>query len=317
MTLFIGRCTESTIELGADGLSISTALAGQPGRTTLQKVFPAPDRPIAIAHVGTNVLRIDGHNRSFGSVADEFFRSIRGRPSLSMKDVAELFAKQHACKQLSPDVVIRLVGFTPNDPCPEFYVIKQDRLNEPVITAENWVGSTIVDGSGAQYIDSLRLPMKSIFHRAVERERACKPPTFGGHWHSVRIRSGESPAWSESPSFGTLGIVELLPNRVMGEGFHSDESPQELIKLQIAQLRKELGLRTLLPKGKRAKTITGIEENWLHPQDQPDWLLVRRLIAIGDEAEIARPTDIAVDEAVLVASNVVDLTNSLPPPIHC
>jgi hypothetical protein len=52
-------------------------------------------------------------------------------------------------------------------------------------------------------------------------------------------------------------------------------------------------------------------KNWKRGRNAPDWILVQRLISIGDEASVAVTADVAAAEATLYAAHVRSLIESI------
>lgn len=95
MTLILGRLTQNCIELGADGLAISLNMGRQPGRTTLQKLFRMRSRPIAIAQVGSNVVKLDGKEESVSDVLHDFMQKNEAtNPESTIVEIATALANR-------------------------------------------------------------------------------------------------------------------------------------------------------------------------------------------------------------------------------
>lgn len=303
------------IELGADGLSISTNLANQPGRSTLQKLFAAPDRPLAVALVGANSFIRDGCDCSFAAVVSDFFGWLTTEPmQRTLPELAAALAVQvgGACKP--GESVIWLSGFAAGSTSPVFHRIalrttKDRRACDRRIDLVS--DHKIVDGSGKPSVERLLPDLYETFCAALARERSIGEPTFGGHWHSLVLRPLTAPTWERPPCAGKLGIDELLGDKALAIADLAVASPQAEVIGQMKRLKAELSARTRLANGKQARTIVGIKDNWERGKRPPDWQVVYRLVAIGDEASIATPTDVAAMEAALYSAHVRDLIASL------
>lgn len=318
MTLFLGRIRDGSIELGSDGLSISTRLANQPGRTTLQKLFPAPDRPLAIAQVGANILVRDGRERSFASVVGEFFGWLTEKqPQLRVNEIAETFADRVVSMCRPGELVIWMAGFSPVSMVPEFCRITL-RTTEDRRVGERHVDPVsdqeIVDGSGRKFVGRLVPDLYEAFCEAAAREQSMGEYTFGGHWHSLVLQPLKPAIWVRPPCIGKLGIDELLSGKNLGSADLEIASPELEIVSQMKRLKTELSLRTQRPNGKRAHTITNIMKYWERGTIQPDWEIVQRLVAMGDEATVAAPGNVSAGEAALYRAHVGDLIACLTEP---
>lgn len=318
MTLLLGRGSDGIIEMGADGLSISTNLGNQPGRSTLQKLFAAPDRPLAVSLVGANSFIRDGCDCSFAAVVTDFFGWLTTQPlRRTLPELAAALAEQVGSSCKPGESVIWLTGFAAGSTSPVFHRIalrttKDRRACDQRIDLVS--DHEIVDGSGKPSVEHLLLDLYETFCVALARERIIGVPTFGGHWHSLVLRPLGPPTWERPPCAGKLGIDELLGEKALAIADLTVASPQTEIITQMKRLKTELSARTCLANGKQARTIAGIKDKWERGASPLDWQVVHRLVAIGDEASIAAPTDVAAIEAALYSAHVRDLIASLEAP---
>ena len=75
MALLLATVCSDEVLITSDGLSMVEKLR-TPGRATLQKTFPIPPRPIAIAQCGGNFLNVDGRGEGgIGKVISEWYDS--------------------------------------------------------------------------------------------------------------------------------------------------------------------------------------------------------------------------------------------------
>ena len=319
MTLILGRISADRIEVGADGLSTSTRLGGQPGRTTLQKLFPMASRPVAVAQVGDNSIKRKGRDSSLSSLVREALTTIEAEHAgTAIQHVASTLADYlwNACE--SGGFTLWQVGIEARSGIPSVFRIEIQNSNgalAPLVQSFNT--DTINDGSGKRFVNSLDDDLYDTFRAALFRQEDAGEFSFGGHWHSLEIVPSRSPAWIHRPHSGTLGLGDLLDQRD-SSGIRLSAAPQAAIGAHMKRLKNALSERAQTERGKRPRTIVGCKEHWERGRTEknpPDWERAFRLVAIGDEAGIADSGDVSEADALLYQEHVSDLVTSLPPPL--
>lgn len=319
MTLILGRISADRIHIGADGLSTSTRLGEQPGRTTLRKLFPMVSRPVAIAQVGSNSVKRDGRDSSLSVLVREALEAIEAQhPDSAIDQLALTLANQIWCACESGDFTLWLVGFEEASGMASVNRVEVCRSTgavRPIVESLN--ADAIIDGSGRRFVVSFHDDLFDTFTAAIGQQEVAGEASFGGHWHSLEIVPQRPPAWVRHPRTGSLGLRDLLDQRDTGDDRRSF-SPQVEIGTQMARLKNALSERAQTERGKRPRTIQGCIDHWERGRTvkrPPDWKRVFRLVAIGDEADVADSGDISEEDAMLYQSHVGELVASLPPPL--
>ena len=323
MTLLYGTITESQVEISADGLSIQKLPAGRPsgeerccpGRTTLQKIFLVEH--LAVAQHGTNCI---GKRtiKAIGCCGD-------------WKESGVPDAIQEAAKQLGSCVMeaakaagekkleggLWVAGLSRGSSRPECHRIDFPRGKVEPLTEE-----CFADGKGKDSVTAWSFEhseARSSAEKAQEARRGSDIANhvFDGHTHSVVITAKDGPVWGRNPKHGTLGCEELLgPAQSAMEQCNLSEPPSKCISSAMKRLKEEHFLRVNMERGRHPTKLKGFEENL--PRSRPDWRPDEnfyKLIAIGNEAEIADECDVSPHDALLYMAHVQDLIESLPPPL--
>lgn len=171
----------------------------------------------------------------------------------------------------------------------------------------------IKDGSGEELVD---IPFDDL-HKTYEGALRHRDYdfSFGGHWHSLQIVPFQPPQWILKPLWGTLGVPELLdPRDISGISLSASSAREEII-CQMKRMKKSLFARALTEEGKHPCTIPDCIKYWERGRavkNPPDWMKIYRLVAIGDEAKNADPTDVSEEDALLYIVHVEELIKSLP-----
>jgi hypothetical protein len=301
MTLILGKTSPERIVLGADGLSTSAQLEGQPGRTTQQKLFPMEHRPIAVAQVGANAVKLNGRVTGLAPLLRALLRSI------------EITGE-------SGNFALWVAGFdTPSRGAAVFRVTIHKSPSSPSTPALQAIAArSFKDGSGSKYAASVSDDLHGTFEAALRLQEAACNFTFGGHWHSLNIEPSRPPMWIQPPQTGTLGVKKLLDPRDISNGRLASLSAKEEICIQMNHMKDALRARAKLGNGKPPRTILGCKEHWERgrlEKKPPDWRRVFRLVAIGDEAYNADLNEVSTEDALLYVEHVRELVASLPSPL--
>ncbi|MCC9609372.1 hypothetical protein LOC68_05540 [Blastopirellula sp. JC732] len=276
--------------------------------------------PIAVAQVGANSVKRNGRDSSLSCLLREALRLIETENSgMAVEHVASALAGRLWSTCESGDFNLWVLGFEQASGSARIFrvgICKSAAAHGPLVESSD--EKAIADGSGKAFVNSICGDLYAAFETALKSQQAADEFTFGGHWHSLAIQGPRSPAWTRRPRTGTLGIQELLEQRDLSCVSLSAASPQEDIRAQMKQMKNALSQRAQTEGGKRPRTIGGCMEHWERSRPEknpPNWNRVFRLVAIGDEANIADADDVSDDDAVLYATHVQELTASLPSPL--
>jgi len=192
----------------------------------------------------------------------------------------------------------------------------------PSAEAQQIEDSFFMDGDGTRFVsrDTVSLDHVRIRQLALEAQALEGRIVFGGHTHQLPITEGECH-WDIEPKRGTLGCADLLPplpspvSKLAGV-----DSQRGLIVSEMNRLKQEHFQRVRVMKGSKPgrhpPTLKRFEEH--RPKSRSGWEPDERfykLIAIGNEAEIAAECDVSIADALLYSAHVQDLVGSLPPPL--
>lgn len=304
MTLIAAHITANHIDILADGLSChdrltiahtrqvgaNSVLTDVPGRTTLQKIFPHPHLPFAVAHSGTN-QRNATPIRVF---IDHFWERVVSAQSAS-ESLVQRFETEFS--NGTGGETYWLIGWlTPDTPLVHVVGIDREHLDR----ARCWGGSGC-DALPKRWstINSLRENAER-FLGECQKHAPYRLPFFancyGGHWHHLQLTAGASPTWLIAPVHTGVEVSSLLPE------------PGRLIScnspVHDIAARGE-GLKGVLKETFGVKRVRGALERIA---DETLREKVARLIAIFDEVELDREVAtlddtqhyaLAADDAIL------------------
>ncbi len=313
MTLIAVQIEASRLEILADGLSCHDRLAitrsrrigantvqtDVPGRTTLQKIFPHPHLPFAIAHCGRN----QRNGISIRAIVEQFWhRAVSERRQAG--PLVALFVKEFG--GVATDETILLVGWqAPGTPI--VHLIGTDC--EYLDGGRYWAGSGRNSLSHSwSDIDSLREAADRFLGECQQQAPFDLPffaNCYGGHWHRLQLTPAESPRWLTEPRGTGVDVSALLPGP--SQQISCDNPAQNITS------RGE-GVKEVLRGTFKMKTVRGALERMAD-----DGLRERftRLIAIFDEIQLdtavatvedTKRYEAAVDDAVvrLIEREVLD-----------
>lgn len=217
MTLIAAHVVGDEISILADGLSChdkltitpsrqigaTVVLANVPGRTTLQKIFPHPHHPFAIAHCGSN--QRDG--TPISAIVGRFWERTS---SSSGKSIQQCFAEEFAGGSASE--TYWLLGWH-SDGTPVLQIAGNDC--EQLDNGRYWggAGRNSLPASW-QDVGALR---ESADHFIMECRELSPlklpvfPNCFGGHWHDLRLTLGVAPTWLIEPKESGLEVRDIIP----------------------------------------------------------------------------------------------------------
>lgn len=281
MTLIAARISDERIELLADGLSChknltitpqrhfgsENVLTEVPGRTTLQKIFPHPHLPLAIAHCGNNQRK----GIPVGKIIDEFWScAISG--NVALEAVPQRFEDEFG--NAGTAETFWLIGFEVTG-APLLRVIGKDcaRLDGN----RHWCGSGR-DGLSSCWrdLESLRDAGKQYL-ADCQKHAPCSLPcfanSFGGYWHRLQITPRKVPEWVDKPLRKGVKVSSLFPTPPVQV---PSDNPTHLIKTRGEELKAVL-------RQKFNKRVRG-SLKCVSSEDLRERLA--RLIAIFDEVEL-------------------------------
>ena len=294
MTLLAAHVTDGHVDLLADGLSSHAKVLWKrksprqvkfPGRTTLQKLFPHPKLPLAIAHCGDN--QHDG--TAIGATIKAF--------------LTENAVMAETPDQLLSEVQNKLVKGAEET----FWLVGFDAKGNSFVRSAGGDDLRALDGSrywGGSGCDGLDTNWHEIASLRESAERFLKKhqgpiglPSFknhfGGHWQSLALAPGERPVEKDRlPERGIL-VSELFPTSPRKS---ESEDPGEAIRSQGDRLKLET------KNWFEVKTITGVLER----VDSELRERIGRLIAIFDEVD--RDPSIATNEDAELYAGAVQET---------
>lgn len=284
MTLVAAQETDDGIQLLADGLSCHDKLAiepeclvgyervlvGVPGRTTLKKLFPHPTLPLAIAQLGSN----QRNGKPIGAVIEDFLQ----RSASDDCDIKTILARfQAEFGQTGSSETFWLVGFDSHDK-PVFSQIGHDF--HQLDTNRYWGGSGCC-GLSAEWadLDSLKNDGIKFTERCQPSKPYCLPffpNDFGGHWHRLDIKPGQSPEWRCKPISRGVLVSDLLPGRIDPSSDSYD--PANYIVQRCIEFKKQLKRKY----GKKNMVKRSLEKI----ADPTQRERAARLVAVFDEVEL-------------------------------
>jgi hypothetical protein len=326
VTLILATIYEHDILVTVDGLSVSGELSGASGRSTLQKVFPSPLHPVAIAQCGKNFIdvhcrrgpkRENSQKRSFEQWLSVFF------DRCDLNDIAGVARNVRDLIRLDDpgffgDVYesqLWVFGFSQRSERPEFYGVGQNGVQDQL--EDEALPFNACMGAGARFLD--RRDWRShldAFQHASDQQGKFGNPVFGGHIHQLRITlTGCRWTRLHEPMRGTLGFGVTL-GRWKAKVITDETS--DTPRCTILSLRRVLvdGLcrRALVGGRRHPKTYRGAKEHW-RAASQPNWDLADHLIAAHDDAELATTTDVSPEDACHYAALIQQILDSLPPEV--
>jgi hypothetical protein len=302
MTLLLASVRDEEIILSSDSLSTSQLKRRSnpkqtfpvPGRATLQKIFPIPSREMAVAHCGRNSLL----NMSVGAVIREWFQGSLPQSTVDVARSLSSFVLEYSPDYFDADNRFWIAGFDSDGP--HVYSVSASVSTE----------TDLACGSGKNYLPDKwqQLQHSEAFEHVLGNKEARQ--TVGGTLQTLRIlRSG--CVWLAPPTRGTLGVHEFI-GAVRAPTNTPINDPLAAIVLQRETLLREFRERAVIgTKRKRPTGYEGAKEHWAG-DTEPNWQLADQVIAIYDEATVARVGDVSVDDALLVEAAVDQILASLP-----
>ncbi|GAG21733.1 unnamed protein product, partial [marine sediment metagenome] len=202
MTLLLATQSPSKIIISADGMSLVTHKRPNshyktPGRITLQKVFPLDSRPIAVAHFGTNKVKVDSGSRSIKSVIHSWMKSDIAD---DVSQIADQLRSAIVAVRPDLDCGFWVAGFDRDKEAPQFYQFKV-AVNESLTQIED---CAFKEGDGKHFVQKPWSDHLATYHGAIVAQARKGGQCFGGHRHQLSIgRTGSR--WDVEPKYGTLG----------------------------------------------------------------------------------------------------------------
>lgn len=304
MTLLLASVSNEAVLITSDGVSIVESL-NAPGRTTLQKIFPIPSRPMAIAQCGGNFLNVEARGQvSIAKAIGEWYDSELPQ---TVHSIAECLNKW--IRAADKDYFTRcqpklwVAGYSEESCRPDFCIL----TNQGVEQRKQFHHTA---GAGGDFLRHKSwCTHAEAWDIAMAGQKRQKQSVFGGRRQQLRI----TPAgctWLEKPTRGNLGIEgEILPSVDIPPRAKVADARCYILSARD-ELQTELCCRVLKPKGKHARTYQEAKKYW-NATRTPDWHLTDRLIAVCDEARFAHPCDVSKREAVLYREHVRRVINSL------
>lgn len=298
MTLLAAHVTDGHIDLLADGLSSHAKVLWKrksprqvkfPGRTTLRKLFPHPNLPLAIAHCGDN--QRDGS--AIGVTITSF--------------LTEIAIMAETPDQLLAEVEKRLVKGTEET----FWVVGFDPRGNPFVRSAGGDDLRALDrgrywgGSGHDGLDTDWRETASLRESAEEFLKKHQDPIglpsfknhFGGHWQSLTLTPGEMPVEKDRVPERGIFVSQLFPTSSR-ETEYQDHA--ESIRSQCNRLKLET------KNWFNVQTITGVLER----VDSGLRERIGRLVAIFDEVE-RDPSIATIEDAELYTGAVQETIKRL------
>ena len=232
MTLLLGARGRSHILITADGQrSVGTGSAGTVADTNLQKVFPADNRPLAVAHHGQNIINGQPVHELIPAFLHE---NMAGLAECSVRQIcAQLIldfdnAVTETLRRI-PDSVqfgVWIAAIEPAFSRPSIYEIcwsKEGFVDNgmDILVSVTRLGDTVFGGDGKEYIleyleqaISPELSHQHVYFRplqyskavqdelyslALQRQAERQEHRFGGHKHQLAI-TREGCDWLIAPS---------------------------------------------------------------------------------------------------------------------
>lgn len=328
MTLIFASVKKDEVVVTADGLSCSRQWNYAPGRATLQKIFPSPLRPIAIAQCGKNFVDVycerEGKKvRSLKKNLEEWLCGFFQRSGSNAVYRVALGASE-SIRRADPAFFddkeenshVWVFGYSKDRDLPEFYRVGKNGPPEDLLDVSGPAVEPLIlhTGSGARHLpESLWEDHDWAWARAIHRQKEQHAKDFGGHMHRLRLTSA-GWSWAEPPMRGTLGLGEWSLREWMPvEDYTHDRSrPRCAILLARDELLGKM-TRCLEPGRERARTYTHLRKEFLERHPEFNLLgLTDQLIAVYDDAEVAYPEDVSLDDARLYGALVQHVLQSLP-----